>query len=180
MVDGAAPENLTLEIARYAPSGHNSQGISYLVVEGRENLRAIRNIVVEWMREAVRVSPEMARRYHMPAVIRAHEEGEDRILRDAPHVIVAHAPEELLAAPVSTILSLEYVELYAPAFGIGTCWAGYTQICARQYPALPKFLKVPAGSSITGIMMVGYPKYKYYRLPDRNPLDVTWFEGGEP
>ena len=167
-----------LEIARFAPSGHNSQGISYLVVEGSENLGAVRNIVVEWMREVVRLSPDMARQYYMPALIRAHEAGEDRILRNAPHLIVAHAPVNLIAAPVSTVLSLEYVELYAPALGIGTCWAGYTQICARSYPALPEFLKIPQGRSITGILMAGYPKYKYHRLPDRNPLDVAWFENG--
>jgi nitroreductase/NAD-dependent dihydropyrimidine dehydrogenase PreA subunit len=167
-----------LEIARFAPSGHNSQGIAYLVVEGTENLKAVRDIVVEWMREVVRISPGVARQYHMPAIIRVHEAGEDRILRGAPHLIVAHAPTNLLAAPVSTVLCLEYVELYAPAFGIGTCWAGYTQICARQSPALSQFLKVPPKRSITGILMVGYPKYKYHRLPARNPLDVAWFEAG--
>jgi nitroreductase/NAD-dependent dihydropyrimidine dehydrogenase PreA subunit len=168
-----------LDIARFAPSGHNSQGISYLVVEGRENLAAICNIVVEWMREVVRLSPETANQYHMPSIIRAHEKGEDRILRSAPHLIVAHAPAKSLAAPVSTLLSLEYVELFAPSLGIGTCWAGYTQTCARQSPALQRFLKIPADRTITGILMAGYPKYKYHRLPERNPLDAAWFETDE-
>jgi nitroreductase len=168
-----------LEVARFAPSGHNSQGLSYLVVEGRENLAAVCKIVVEWMREVVRLAPEMARLYHMSALIRAYEAGEDRILRGAPHLIVAHAPSNLAAAPVSTVLSLEYIELYAPALEIGTCWAGYAQICARQFPALPRFLKIPQGNSITGILMAGYPKYKYHRLPTRDPLDVKWFDAAE-
>jgi nitroreductase len=116
----------------------------------------------------------------MPALIRAHEAGEDRILRGAPHLIVAHAPADLLAAPVSTVLSLEYVELYAPALGIGTCWAGYTQICARQFPALPQFLRIPQDRVITGILMAGYSRYKYHRLPVRDPLDVAWFEADGP
>ena len=119
-----------LDIARFAPSGHNWQGISYLIVEGRENLMSLRRIIVEWMREVVKLSPAMAERFHMAAIIQAHENGDDRILRDAPHIIVAHAPVDQPAAPISTILSLEYVELYAPALGIGTCWAGYAQICA--------------------------------------------------
>ena len=168
-----------LDIARFAPSGHNSQGISYLVVEGRENLTSLSKIVVEWMREVMKLSPEMGERFNMPAIILAHETGEDRILRGAPHIIVAHAPEELIAGPVSTVLSLEYVELYAPALGIGTCWAGYTQICARQFPAFSQFLKIPARRRITGILMAGYPKYEYHRLPERNPLSVAWFEAGE-
>jgi hypothetical protein len=27
---------------------------------------------------------------------------------------------------------------------------------------------------ITGAVMVGYPQYRYQRLPDRNPLEVTF------
>jgi len=169
-----------LDIARFAPSGHNSQAISYLVVEGAENLMRLSRIVVEWMREAVKLSPELAKRYNMPAVIREEEKSGSRILRRAPHIVVAHAPADLAAAPCSTMLSLEYVELFAPALGIGTCWAGYAMACAQQFPAFSQFLKIPARRTITGILMAGYPKYRYHRLPDRNPLDVTWFETGEP
>ncbi len=168
-----------LDIARFAPSGHNSQGISYLVVEGPENLMRLRRIVVEWMREAVKLSHELAKRFNMPAVIRAHEKGEDRILRSAPHIIVAHVPADLPAAPVSTILSLEYVELYAPVLGLGTCWAGYALACAQQFPAFSQFLKIQADRTITGILMAGYPRYGYHRLPARNPLDAAWFETGQ-
>ena len=165
-----------LDIARFAPSAHNSQSISYLVVEGDKNLTGLREIIVEWMRGVVKSSPDTAKYLNMPAIIEAHERGEDLILREAPHLIVAHAPRSLIVAPVSTVLSLEYVELYAPALGIGTCWAGYAQRCAQQSPAFSRFLNIPADRTITGIMMVGHPVYKYHRLPQRNPLDVAWFE----
>ncbi len=164
-----------LDIARFAPSAHNSQSISYLVVEGRENLMRLSRIVVEWMRETVKLSPDLANRFNMPAVIREHERGGDRILRGAPHIIVAHGPADLPAAPVSTTLSLEYAELFAPALGLGACWAGYAMACARDFPSFSQFLKIPASRAITGILMAGYPKYKYHRLPARNPLDVAWF-----
>ncbi len=164
-----------LDIARFAPSGHNTQAISYLVVEGAENLKRVSQIVVEWMRETVKLSPEIAQSLNLPAVIQAQEKNGNRILRGAPLIIVAHAPADLPAAPVSTILSLEYVELFAPTLGLGTCWAGYAQRCAQQFPAFSQFLKIPASRTITGILMAGYPKYRYHRLPTRNPLDVEWF-----
>ena len=167
-----------LDIARFAPSAHNSQAISYLVVDGPENLMRLSQIVVEWMRETVKLSPELAKRFNMPLVIREEEKSGGRILRRAPNIIVAHAPTNLAAAPVSTMLSLEYVELFAPALGLGTCWAGYAMACAQQFPAFSQFLKIPARRTITGILMAGYPKYRYHRLPDRNPLDVAWFETG--
>ncbi len=164
-----------LDIARFAPSGHNSQGISYLVVEGPENFVRLREIVVDWMRQIVKSSPETANLFNFPAIIDSHEAGVDRILRNAPHLIVAHAEAGQTRAQTSAVLALEYVELYAPALGLGTCWAGFAQRCAWEFPAFSKFLKIPAGREIKGILMVGYPKYKYHRLPERNPLDVEWF-----
>ncbi len=166
-----------LDIARFAPTGHNSQGLSFLVVQGSEPLLRMRKIVVEWMRKLIETQPALADRLHMPGIVKAHERGEDRILRGAPQVIVCHVPAELRAtAQVSTYLALEFIELYATALGLGTCWAGFAQFCAQQYPALPEYLQIPRDRDITGMMMVGHPKYTYYRMPDRDPLDVAWFD----
>ena len=167
-----------LDIARYAPSGHNSQGLSYLVIEGREALDRICELVADWMREMIRTQPELARRLHMDGVVKAHEKGDDRILRGAPQIVAAYAPVDLKPAQGTSYLALEYVELYAPTFGVGTCWAGYTYACAQMYPPLPRFLGIPDGYVVTGILMLGYPRYGYHRLPERNPLDVSWFGEG--
>jgi nitroreductase len=77
---------------------------------------------------------------------------------------------------VTTTLALEYLELYASTLELGTCWAGYTQVCAQQFPPLIEFLEIPEDSVVTGMMMLGYPKLGYYRLPERNPLSIKWFE----
>ena len=37
-----------------------------------------------------------------------------------------------------------------------------------------KLFNIPEGKKITAAVMVGYPKYSYKRLVDRNPLDVTF------
>lgn len=165
-----------LEAARFAPSGHNSQGISYLIVDDPSALRHVTRLVVEWMRSLVVTQPELASRLHMPGIIKAHENGEDRILRNAPVLIAAFAPRNLTPAPVSSNLALEYLELYATTLGLGTCWAGYTQVCAQHFAPLVEFLKIPEDCMVTGMMMLGYPKFGYYRLPERNPLSITWYD----
>jgi nitroreductase len=164
-----------LEIARYAPSGHNSQGLSYVVVEGRMALDGVRRVVLEWMRGLIQTQPDFAKMLHLPGMVKASEAGEDRILRKAPQLIVATAEKGSRMAPASTTLALEYVELYATALGLGTCWAGYVQTCAQQHPGLAAFLRIPADRMISGAMMVGYPQWRYYRLPQRNALQVNWF-----
>jgi nitroreductase/NAD-dependent dihydropyrimidine dehydrogenase PreA subunit len=163
-----------LEVARYAPSGHNSQGLSYLIVEGRESLQGIRDTVVAWMRETIRSNPELARQLHMQGIVRAHRTGEDLLLRGAPHLVLATGRRDFRPVQASTFLALEYVELYATSLGLGTCWAGYVQACAQNYPPLSAFLRIPEGRVISGAMMVGYPRYVYHRLPGRNPLEVAW------
>lgn len=176
--DGPVPRGLVLkllEAARYAPSGHNSQGIGYLIVDQPGDIERISAIVVEWMVQMVETQPDLANRLHMPGIIKAHQRGEDRILRKAPLLIVATAPIELRAAQVSSYLALEYVELYATSLGLGACWAGFAQVCAQQYQPLLKFLNIPAERAVTGMMMAGFPKYTYYRMPERNPLQVVWF-----
>lgn len=170
-----------LEIARFAPSGHNSQGLSYLVVDSAERIAQITALVIEWMRQLVRDKHPLARSFHMSAIVKSFERGEDRILRNAPLVIVAMAARQVAQlAQVSTCLALEYVELYAPALGLGTCWAGYAQACAREYAPLQKYLNLPEDRAVTGMMMAGFPKYWYLRLPERNRLDLRWLDGAAP
>lgn len=71
--------------------------------------------------------------------------------------------------------SLEYAELYATSLGLGTCWAGFVQLCAgAKYPPMLELMKVKEGVAVVGALMVGFPKYTYKRLVDRNPLQVDW------
>lgn len=103
--------------------------------------------------------------------------GMDVVLRDAPSIIVAVAPQELSMAHDNARFSLEYVELYATSMGLGTCWAGFVEIAAgAQYTPLLEALQIPDGFAVAGTMMLGYPKHTYKRLVHRQPLNVTWVE----
>ncbi len=175
--DQAVPRELLenlLQIIRYAPSGHNSQGLACVVVEGRDRLHQVCGVVVEWMRGVITAQPELANMLHLPTIVGSYEIGIDLILRGAPHLVFAIADKSSRMAQVTTYLALEYVELYATSLGLGTCWAGYVQVCASQSPALAASLQLPDDRMITGAMMVGYPKYTYHRLPERDLLPITW------
>jgi len=69
---------------------------------------------------------------------------------------------------------LTYLELAAPAFGLGTCWAGYFDVAANLWPPLKNALELPDGHTSFGAMMIGYPKYKYQRMPLRNQAKISW------
>jgi len=163
-----------IDIARFAPTAGNQQDVSYIIVEEKEIIKKASETTIEWMEEQLLNKKPV--RWSFAYHVRTYREtGIDPILRDAPHLILATSKKDFPRGRENTILSLAYLELYAPALGLGSCWAGLLEMCifAGHGPLLELF-KIPADKVITGAVMVGYPKYRYQRLVDRNPLDVTW------
>lgn len=164
-----------LNIARMAPTGGNSQGLTYYVIDNPETLKPIKAAVIDWMEELIKSGSSMAP-YFAGVVDRYRKTGQDGILRDAPCLVIAITPKDFLSrGRDNTHFSLAYAELYAPTIELGTCWAGFFEACALSgYQPLLDLLKLPVGMVVTGGLMVGYPKYTYKRLVDRKPLQVIW------
>lgn len=164
-----------LDIARLAPTGGNSQGVAYHVIDDTDTLGKITAAVVDWMAEEVEKGSPWAS-YFAGSVDHYRKTGQDIILRGAPCLIVAIAAKKFLPrGRDNTHFSLAYAELYAPAIKLGTCWAGFFEACVGSgYEPLINLLNLDEKMAVTGGIMVGYPQYTYKRLVDRNPLQVTW------
>ncbi len=163
-----------LDLARFAPTGANSQGLSYLVISDKLKLSKISAAAVDWMEEEVhKGSP--AGEYFSGIVRTARETGRDVILRGAPHLVVALCDKGFPIGQENAHFAFAYAELMAPTLGVGTCWAGLFQGCAiGGYRPLLDILDIPSDKKVAGGLMAGYPQYAYYRLVDRNDLDVLW------
>jgi nitroreductase/NAD-dependent dihydropyrimidine dehydrogenase PreA subunit len=165
-----------LDVARFAPTGSNRQGISFQVISDEERLHAIWKAIIAWMEEQVASAQGRGFTY-LKIHIQASYRGKDTILRGAPHLILALAPDTLgqSAGRSNAEFVLAYAELYAPAIGLGTCWAGFVQHCAFSgYEPLLKLLDIPEGKQLAGALMAGYPEHRYQRMVNRNPLEVEW------
>jgi len=164
-----------LDIARLAPTGGNSQGVAYQVIDNPEILKKITGKTIEWMEEEIKKSSPWAP-YFMATVVAYRNTNHDSILRSAPCLVIAMADKALMPrGRDNTHFSLAYAELYAPTIELGTCWAGFFEACATAgYQPLLDILNLPKSMVVTGGIMVGYPKYNYKRLVDRNPLQITW------
>lgn len=163
-----------IEIARYAPSGHNSQCAEWVVFDNRDQLRGLAGIVADWMRWMIGTMPELASSLHMDKTLRRWENGNDVILRDAPVLIVTHAEADNRMAPSTCTIALAYLELAATSMGLGCCWAGYFNAAATTFPPMQEALSLPDGHQCFGGMMLGRPKFSYHRLPTRKPPSISW------
>lgn len=163
-----------IDVARYAPSGHNLQPVHWLVIDNSQTLRNLAGLVIDWMKKMMASNSLVAQQMHFDRVVDAWQKGKDRILREAPVLIVAHALRELSTAQPSCLIALTYLELATTSFGLGACWAGYFNAAATFYPPVSEALALPEGHQCFGAIMVGFPKYEYHRLPLRNEPKITW------
>jgi nitroreductase/NAD-dependent dihydropyrimidine dehydrogenase PreA subunit len=163
-----------ISVARYAPTGSNSQQVQWLVVNSRESVKNMAGIVIDLMRYMIEKKNPFAVNYRLDRAVTAWESGIDGVTRGAPALVIAHAPKEYSLAQVDCTSALAYLDLAAPTLGLGSCWAGFMMMAAAQWPPFQKALALPEGSVCSGIMMVGYPKYKYHRLPPRNEAVIAW------
>lgn len=160
------------DIAHYAPTGSNLQGISYIIVDDKEVINLAAEASINWLG-----NHRLYRRVFSGMIKAYKETGVNDILRNAPSIILAIADKKFQLGRENSILSLAYLELFAPSLGLGSCWAGVFERCALDDDSpIPEIFKVPERKKITGVVMVGYPKYRFNRLTDRNALDVTFYE----
>lgn len=163
-----------IRIASHAPTGHNSQPVFWQVIYGREDVKRLSGMVIDWMRYMIKEQPKVAALLHLDLVVAGWDFGMDTISRGAPHLILANGERgNIMAKPACTI-AMTYLELAIPAFGLGGCWNGFFNAAATVWPPLKEALSLDKGMENIAAMMVGFPKFKYHRMPPRNEPKVTW------
>ena len=173
--DIPVPREMLLElvnIARYAPTGHNSQGISFVIVDNKAVIEQARVAVIKGMQNDADLRQQSENYSKMFS-----ERGRDAIFRGAPCLILATADLDFVRARENALFSLAYIELYAPSLGLGTCWAGYAERFAlKEKSPFYDLFKIQPGKKIAGIVMVGYPQYRFQRFTERNQPNICFYE----
>jgi nitroreductase/ferredoxin len=161
-----------IEVARYAPTGHNSQGVRWLVITSPDTIKHLTEIGLEWMRWAVRNIPAM--NTVIKGLLRLQESGQDVFLREAPAVVFTFGPKNSLLSPIDCVNAAAYFDLAASSAGLGCCWNGLLLLSAASYPNMIKAVNLPEGSEPYACLMLGYPRYKYPRAPMRKPAQIIY------
>lgn len=172
-VEKAVIEKL-VEVARYAPTGHNSQPLRWKVFYHGAELKRLGELTIDWMKYMIEKRPEEAKLRHFDLVVAQWNRQVDLVFRSAPHLVVCHAQQANPFAATAAVIALSYMELAAPSLSLGACWAGYFQMASTGWSPLAEALELPPGHLSLGSLIIGYPKYKYHRLPQRNKPVISW------
>lgn len=162
-----------IESVCYAPSGHNSRSLEWVVVYDSEKVKRVAEITIDWMRRITKEGKPLARILNFERIVAIWESGEDMICRSAPQLIAVHAPKENAIASIDSTIALGWLDLAAAAHDLGTCWAGFVMICSMHDPRIAKELGIPDDRALTGAMMIGKSKHSYHRIPVRT-AGIAW------
>ena len=154
-----------LDLCRWAPSAKNAQPVNWLVLETPEAVQQLAGLTVDWLRTGATY----------PGIVAAWEQGKDMVLRNAPHLLVAHAHKDSLKPEIDCTIALTYFDLAASSCGIGACWAGILMSAAAAgYQPLLNALALPEDHQLYGAMIFGYPRFPYFKIPARKEARVVW------
>ncbi|MBU3914270.1 nitroreductase family protein [bacterium] len=160
--------------ARYAPTGSNSQEVEWTVHTDENTIKEIADLTVDWMRSVINSGMTGGVISYLPLIVAGYEAGLDTITRGAPCLIFASAPKSNASGMVDLSIALSYLELIAVPTGLGTCWAGLVTRALQFSEPLKKVVGLPESHTHFYPMMIGYPKFRYHRLPERKPARISW------
>lgn len=163
-----------IEIARYAPSAGNSQRVSWRVVTDPETIVKIADLTAAYLKKVIDTRPKGTYPVYYPAMVAGHRAGRDPIMRKAPVLLVASTPLMPSNGFVDISLAFSYLELMAPTLGLGTCWAGLVYSALINVPQVKEMVGLPEDHAHFYSMLLGYPVYRYQRMPERRPPEIEW------
>jgi nitroreductase/NAD-dependent dihydropyrimidine dehydrogenase PreA subunit len=163
-----------VEIAHYSPTGRNGQTVSWLVFDGEREMQRLRDLGAGWMRWVRENQPENPLARDVTEMLEHYEAGNDKFLRGAPAFVLVHDGEENPMAAWNCAIALTNFEMAAVTMGLGCCCIGFALHAMADYPPFAEAMAIPEGNKAYGCMIVGYPKYKYQRVPVRRPAEIVW------
>jgi nitroreductase/NAD-dependent dihydropyrimidine dehydrogenase PreA subunit len=180
-----------IEAARYAPTGSNVQSVEIIVLENDARKKKLSDLTIDYFAEAGRKAAEKLEA--MPAgprtparlqlekvaryranMLKAKSVGYDPIFHHAPVVLIFHSPLETSTPKDNCVIASTTVGLFGRTLGLEFTYIGLLEMAARSYPPLVEAIGLPEGHAVQSVLIAGYPRLKYLRYVDRNPIRVRW------
>jgi nitroreductase/NAD-dependent dihydropyrimidine dehydrogenase PreA subunit len=182
-----------VEAARLAPSAHNSQTTSFIVVEDPEMLKRVVDLTVNFL-------DGLAKYFRHPIKGRiAKLMGGDQVkgvlplipvfegvvqlarsgaklpmLLDAPAWIVFHSEKNAGYGAVNASCAMQNAMLMADRLGLGTFFTGFLLAPAMRGFLLHDLLGLDHEREIHGALAVGVPELQYKKWPSKKSANVRW------
>lgn len=190
-VDGELIKNI-IEAARLAPSAHNNQSTEYLVITAPGAMAKMAELTVTFLAKTAKMLRHpVGRRIALliggsevkgaltmlddfNRVVEQAGLGRDRVLHNAPAVILFHGEKAAVYSHTNAQLAIQNAALMAAGLGLGAFYTGYVVAACTQERKIPDLVGIPKRHSVHGGLALGWPRLQYKKWPDKRPARVRW------
>jgi nitroreductase len=107
--------------------------------------------------------------------IRWYREGRsNEILRNCPALMLFHSPIFEPVTAENCLLAAFHAIMMAETLGIGSCINDLIPPACQRVPQVRKLLGLAEDREVYACITMGYPKYRFKRIPPRKLADVTF------
>ncbi len=167
-------KNLIAHIANralYAPTGHNSKQVKITVVDSREQLNKLRDMVYDKLSKTESLPSKYAFLANFSKLW--FSKGVDIIFRDAPHIAFFSASRSAHFPEVDATIAATYFDTLAVSYRLGTLWSGMNiYVFEDVVPDLKSVLGVPDNYKVVAAINFGYSAVKYLHSVQHDNANV--------
>ena len=146
-----------LNSMKYAPTGANVRTLRCTIISDDEKIKKLSEAVTD----ALIASNTPG---YSEALKKVKEQGMDRIFYNAPHVMIIHSNNP--GDRMNSTIGLTYAMVSAQSLGLGSCWIGLAHGVLTSNKEIREEIAGIRGN-VLGVIIIGYPAQKYYRVPPR-------------
>lgn len=183
-----------LDCTRWIPSAQNKCDVQWVCIDNRERIKLLSKETVETFRKTAGILKNPA----LKPVIRIalgyskykqamgnissfenlaqrYDAGEDPIFYNAPVLLFAVTPAGSYFGRENSIYAGYNLMLKASESGLSTCRIGYFDVALERNKSLQDIvLGKNHGRRIQTTIILGYSKYRFYNLIDRESIKINW------
>jgi len=182
-----------VEAARLAPSSHNTQTTSFLVVDDPDMLKRVVNLTTKFLdgmskyfRHPVKgriarmmggdkIAGLMEMLPVFEGVVQLANDGEELpMLMEAPAWMVFHSAKTAGNGKVNASLAMQNAMLMAQSLGLGSFYTGFLLVPTMRGFLMHDLLGLDHDQEIHGALALGVPKATYKKWPSKRPANVRW------
>ncbi len=181
-----------LELARYSPTGNNTENVFYTVVQNKQIVTNISNYITMKVKRFVESMDDPKGREllktrlskvefdlaleNLPknkVILKIVDDGIDYWCWNG-EIIFIHGDITIGGISSNTALAAAHIMLAAETLGLGTCSLGYLTYYTNQSETIKKWIKLPENHEVGYSLVIGYSKVKYKRIPSRKQIRIQW------
>ena len=151
--------DMILEAGRMAPTGANSQGTRYVILDEKKD--ECEAVAVRMFSKVIGIGKKI-----IPQIASMQIDSHF-FFKKAPLVIVIFGKDS-----VSASLAAENMAFMAEANGLGVLFSGFFTTCVNMSSKIRKIMGISKKPKAVTTLVIGYPAVKYHRTPHRKPLNL--------